>query len=302
MSARPYNQQLTALEPRAAPLNYPAHQKSRGEGIVIDHRFFPHIIDLIWSFMPYPSLVVATMVCKTWREDSIKRLFEHVTVRECDGDDNDIVIRSRNTLWPQYSAVLIKTGKDDVDDLEDIVTLTEVVDLLHNPNNPLFKRSKPCYLFEMLDEQSKTIRLQTPPAVEMFRVRHVTAPTFICFLDYSVQFCLTRASVVCATSDLTLSLDCYDDPTAPIVPTAANQTPWYLHLCTGMEHLDSFTIVLIDKTKHDPPRPTVTPLAPHIPDAGEIASNFLNRAPPTLGIVYEVLRLACNSAPGLYGL
>lgn len=292
MPAQPSDQQLTPLEPRTVPLNRLAHQTSPGEGIVIDHRFFPHIIDLIWSFMPYPSLVVATMVCKSWRKDSIKLLFEHVAVMECNRHGCDIIIRSRNTSWPERTALLIKAAREDVHEFEDIFNLTKVIDLLPNPNMPLDRGAKVCYLFDMLDGGGVNVRLHIPPAIDMHRAHHVAAPVVVCFLDYSAAFYLTRASPVCSEADLTLSLNCYSDPTAPLVPAPSNQIPWYLDLCTGTERLEHFTIILINMTGQDPPRPIITPLASHTPTPAEIPSAFLDREPPTLGIVYEVLRLA----------
>lgn len=63
--------------------------RARNRVVTFDHQFFPHTIALIWSFMPYSSLVVATMVCKSWNLDAKKRLLRlgHVIVMESNVED-----------------------------------------------------------------------------------------------------------------------------------------------------------------------------------------------------------------------
>lgn len=49
--------------------------------VVIDHRYYPHIIDLIWSHMDYESVAVSREVCTGWLKRANRVLQRHLTVR-----------------------------------------------------------------------------------------------------------------------------------------------------------------------------------------------------------------------------
>ena len=45
----------------------------------IDLECFPHVVDLIWEFLPDHSLHIAGQVCRSWRYRAQKRLYHHLS-------------------------------------------------------------------------------------------------------------------------------------------------------------------------------------------------------------------------------
>lgn len=84
------------------------HQPNDRSAIVtIDHRYFPHIIDLILSFLSYPGLIRCSGVCRSWRERVLSRLFDHVALFEPGQDGGLTEVWSRNLDWPNMTTNLI---------------------------------------------------------------------------------------------------------------------------------------------------------------------------------------------------
>lgn len=50
----------------------------------IDHRFYPHILDLIISFLPYPSLLTFRAIARSYRDKIDKNLFRHIRIQAID--------------------------------------------------------------------------------------------------------------------------------------------------------------------------------------------------------------------------
>lgn len=265
---------------------------TRNHSGTIDHRFFPHIIDLIWSYMPYPSLVMATMVCKAWCEDAKKRLLElgHVSVMEGDNTDYAITIRSRNTAWPDHSS-LLATAKEK--DLPNYYNVMKVIDLVPNPKRHPLDPVRDSNLLLDLSGLYQS-RVHIPPGVEMSHFYHMSAVTTICFLDYTRAYCLSRADRFCGAPYLTLSIDCYSDPTAPM--SSMHWEPWYLGFCTAAEYLEKFTVILNDRRGEEPPPKVRTAPRTMQHHLAGIEGWFLDRELPELGGAYEVLRIALRAS------
>lgn len=86
----------------------------------LDHRFYPHIVDLIFSSLSYTGLVACSAVCKEWRVQLRPHLFKHVAVFESVFCDETVVVRSRNLKRPQISAVLTASHPANVDALRNV--------------------------------------------------------------------------------------------------------------------------------------------------------------------------------------
>lgn len=115
MSNQPRFTDTSTVMPASHPSNLPQARPA----VVIDHRFFPHIIDLIISFLSYPGLIHCSIVCKSWRKDAHRRLIRHVAVFEYEEAEayepgaEPVLVRSRNLDWPAASTTLIDTFKGD---------------------------------------------------------------------------------------------------------------------------------------------------------------------------------------------
>ncbi|EJT49763.1 hypothetical protein A1Q1_01077 [Trichosporon asahii var. asahii CBS 2479] len=74
----------------------------------IDHLAYPHIIDLIWPHLAYPTLVAASRTCRAWRTRSLPDLAEHVSIRRGKGEglDCELIVSSRNLKYPDISVEL----------------------------------------------------------------------------------------------------------------------------------------------------------------------------------------------------
>lgn len=64
----------------------PSSPPSSDVSLIIDHRYFPHIVDLIFDFAPLDSLYALSRVCSDWR-GRVASQFEHVAgfrYKRCD--------------------------------------------------------------------------------------------------------------------------------------------------------------------------------------------------------------------------
>lgn len=58
--------------------------------ITIDHRFFPHIIDLVFSSLSYRGLTSWSKACTEWRERVRPLLLNHVAI--CEDENRRLAI------------------------------------------------------------------------------------------------------------------------------------------------------------------------------------------------------------------
>lgn len=104
----------------------PKEARQRKLRATIDHRFFPHIVDLIFSHLTYPGLVVCAQTSKSWKEKSTPSLLKHVAVFEC---GQTVVVKSRNVRWPNLSVQLIVAERSNFDALRCVINTPTIVDL-----------------------------------------------------------------------------------------------------------------------------------------------------------------------------
>lgn len=76
--------------------------------ITIDHLGFPHIIDLIWEEMSFPSLIAASQTCRAWHMRALPQIAEHVSIRKGGGEGPDrvLIVSARNLHYPDASLEL----------------------------------------------------------------------------------------------------------------------------------------------------------------------------------------------------
>lgn len=278
-----------------ALLSLALYNPASARRVVIDHQYLPHIVDRIWDFMPYPSLFRCTMVCKEWNADAKERLAEHAALLECNEPSHDVVVKSRHPLWPDYSTVLLKTwawrDKDRDERFENFYQLIKTIDVVPDPSRHPSEPYDPDRVHRT--HHPERARFYIPPGAAMFQVRHLTAASAVCFLDYSTEYPLSRATGICVPDFLTLSIDCYSDPTVPFLPLATYPTAWFMEFCTVENEVKRLTIILNNAIGQEPPRRVDA--APRAGD--DKAQDFDVRAMvrkryPWLGILFEVVRMA----------
>lgn len=225
-----------------------AHPDPSRPAVTIDHRFFPHIIDRIFSFLSYPGLIVCTRVCREWREKTTP-FYKHVAIFE-HGDDgnNRTVVRSRDHSYPDHSAVLMDAYFQGVD---------------HKASPPRIKDSGVVLDFTTFDGYYSTSDL---PQARRPRSRWPTAfyrllnPTIrnrdyseflsccfdgddvVRFIDYSEGVFTLGGECPDAPTALCLSINCYTNPTEPQAFLSSD----FDGLRNDFNRLDTLTVVLMD--------------------------------------------------------
>ncbi|EKC97265.1 hypothetical protein A1Q2_08423 [Trichosporon asahii var. asahii CBS 8904] len=81
---------------------------------ILDHRFYPHIIDLIWSHMDHESVAASREVCKGWRKRANRVLQRHLTVRPAPyPDTDDFLLSVKSFTHPDVAYPSFLVQRDD---------------------------------------------------------------------------------------------------------------------------------------------------------------------------------------------
>lgn len=198
--------------------------------ITIDHRFFPHIIDIILASLSYPGLVACASACKEWRGRLRSRLFKHVAVFESTLNDETTVIRSRDPSWPDKSAVLVVSDPANVHDFREVYH-SSIVDSYWSYegfelSQILGPTSRWPTVFHRLVVPATSYGIgdfghdPNPSESQSFSSRHVNWSDIVHFIDYSEgNYALSpHRRPARATSSAIISIACYSDPTALDAP------------------------------------------------------------------------------------
>lgn len=216
----------------------------------IDHLLYPHIIDLIWSSFLLRDLPVARRVCRAWRSRAEVILAEnirHVSLdfrpRTAAGQHDRVGLSVRDTLDTPEAHALLSV----LDFTEDSTPGTTPLQPLNEPWRPLFAAGKvevvdlvgfpnflPSYLPELFgsDTEENAGADWDPPAKPVVRWHNTHSScqkriaytplgpdTPVYFLDLRPGLPLPVIRVPNERQPRTfiVSIDCYADPTAPIL-------------------------------------------------------------------------------------
>lgn len=208
--------------------------------VIIDHRYFPHIIDLIWSYMPYPSLVACANACRLWRA-RMREHWEHCALIVY--EDGSVVERSQSLDYPAVSAILSSAQSVDESTLtDDVINSCTITDIYFNlPTNLRYTRSAhdwPANFtrdFVIFDEYPD----------ESFPASDTTV-----FLEYFSGhfYAPTIPEILAAPFELSLTVRCHTDPTAytPLITTAHMNAVMSIFPNGWINEVEHFTIILDD--------------------------------------------------------
>lgn len=199
----------------------------RKAAVAIDHRFFPHIVDLIFASLLYPGLVICSQACREWRERA-RSMHNHIAIFEKgnEGIGTPTVIRSRSIDWPGMSAVLVDSlfpsTRGTLSSIEDDGNAIEftAVDSYYNTFGPAQVRGPPSQwptvFHRLLDpsydrDDDSNYRYCLDGAFDylscFFRWDDV-----VHFIDYSDQWLSMPGDCPSDPINLVLSIDCYRNP------------------------------------------------------------------------------------------
>ena len=236
----------TGLNPAASTFNCTSSTTTRQ--VQIDHLYFPHIIDLIWSYMDYPAVVACAKSSRLWGERAMDYV-PHVALIEF--EDGSVVLRSRDLEWPEASAILFRPCS-----FSKVLGGFEVVDIFFNTDDGFktaFKSNEwPLnYLrYTTYDVWPPFHDFPTPDENEPEEVRSATV--FMEYRNGHFFYDTVLAVVPCNITSLTLTVHCYSNPTmsSPLVTTGHVNT--LISLFPGLEAVKTFTVILTGSEASDP--------------------------------------------------
>lgn len=194
-------------EPHLATSTSPEKLRySASDGPALDHRYFPHIIDLIWSYLDYPAIVACAKTGSLWREKAMDYV-DHVALFEF--EDGSVILRSRSLDWPE-SAVLMYP-RSYLGNFPSLLRGFQTVDIFYGipdelktapsfawPNN--FIRHSDYDHWPILQSSPKEIR---------------NATVFFEYRNGHFFFGTPMQVVPCDINSLTFTVYCESDPTRP---------------------------------------------------------------------------------------
>lgn len=196
---------LSDSPPAAVGSNSPA-------GVTIDHRSFPHIIDLIFASLTLPGLVAWSRACTEWRERVRPLLLKHVAIFE-DMNCDSIIVRSHDIAWPKHSIVLavVSTKTRALPQ----VSSANIVDSFYSDTGhrpaPRSTSSWPAAFYRLLSPRDTEDNAH--PRLRMGLLSCTLGWTDVVhFIDYSQGNFLFATDCPRNPFALTLSIDCYSNP------------------------------------------------------------------------------------------
>lgn len=231
-------------------------------GVTLDHLYFPHIIDRIWDFMPYPSLVVSSKVNQRWHDQAGLRLRDHVAVFHYEGQP--LVYRSRNVEYPEFSAPIYDndsvsqyTYSDDI--FEQMFYEASVYDAYSTCPRDAAQAGPPSswpHCFNRIPD----LRLgdwRDPDESEAMGhyIDDVCSDQVICFLEYRDGHFFAAPSGARYVDTLTLCIKCYNDPTEPLAALSGDLAgTLFMRVFPEFFRVAKLCIVLKDARNSDLPK------------------------------------------------
>lgn len=221
--------------------------------VLLDHRFFPHVVDLIFSHLTYPGLVACSRASRAWREKAKPRLLEHIAIFEC--EDNVIVVNSRDLEWPNLSTRLIVAERSNLGALRCVIDIPKTVDIYKEVKDPAMVAAFPT----AWPKGFTRLLGVNPPAwphhypLDQYHVQHLHSDDAITFIDYHDGRYMSQAGSGVHSSRMAFSVNCYSDPTLPLQPTIPGQLPAFSELVPCAGAASSVVIILNNCVGQSPP-------------------------------------------------
>lgn len=258
------------------------------QSVAIDQQSYPHIIDTIWSFMPYPSLVACMRVSKTWQTRARDQLFDHVVLME--RKNKTTVVLSRNLDWPEITAVLVLSQDGGIEPFRPMFQKSSIVDLPPPPTSRTPTDATPGGFKRFLNFGGHW----TGTKIEL---NELHCADVVCFMRYSNGHCLSPIGSVKWTNSLVLSIDCADSPMTDLrsVPQAKKYKSW--NIVDHLRFVERFALILKDGvgTTCKDPGPAGSAPQQAVDTTGDVGNHWEwepladGTCVPQLGVVCELL-------------
>lgn len=215
--------------PSPAPTNdIPQDIGPQEPRVIIDHQYFPHIIELILSFLPYPGLICCTAVCRDWRQHARNRLFDHVAVFERYYDGGLVEVWSRSIDWPHVTVNLISPDNKNYNAFKPVYT-SQTVDMFyfehlqHSPERGLTWNRPKAYA-RLLQAASGGIAF--PPREELgFTSDDVGSDDVVRFIRFDEEDFSFGEQTGIYPNTVTITVNCCIDPTEAAPPKTSAVWP-----------------------------------------------------------------------------
>lgn len=194
----------------------------------LDHRSFPHIVDLIWDLMPHASLVVCAKTCRSWKKTAESRLFNHIAFFQ--PDKNTAEFRSRGLNSTDNSVVLYQnTGSYGygrvrcIAPISRIIRRATVLDVYPSGGNgPITSSSAnwPELFTRILHPRYTQAPSRWPTTNVHDYIDHNRDLDWVSFVNYHDGhfFAFAGDASMFKASTLTLTVDCRSNPLTPPGP------------------------------------------------------------------------------------
>lgn len=245
--------------------------------VIIDHRFFPHIVDLVLSFLNYPGLIHCTAVCKSWRARAQARLFDHVAVFEYRNEEQSenkgledaesmkgekskevctteqVLVRSRNLKWPDASIKLIAVNSNDIHSMDRVYRNAAVVDCYCESFEPDQAVGPPACWPTTFQRLLDCERVDPLPEAQNFSTDQLDWSDIAYFIDYVGDRYEFGPMTPGYPVTLAVTISCYSDPTQRRTSMLSAVWPDFQDLMSDADVAPDLTIILKNCMDQEPP-------------------------------------------------
>lgn len=232
---------------------------SSADKVLLDHRYFPHIIDLIWRYMTFPSLIPSSHVSIAWRRKARPKLLKHVAM--FNHRRGPVTVRGRNPdpLGPSpivYKGYGSLVSKYDDNALIDIFCEAAILDAYPASSNEIASIDRADHwpkVFKRLIGIASGHNLFDKSNTLLNNIDNMFASDLVCFAQFrDGHFFLPKARSH-DVRRLTLTLDCHSNPAvlqpSPCLWRGSNLS----QMLSTVGRYGEFTIILKDARYSTPP-------------------------------------------------
>lgn len=243
--------------PPATTTALAAPNPATSDRVLLDHRYFPHIIDLMLDMTTHSTLLVCAKVCRSWKLKAEWRLAKHVSVfraLNCSTGEYEYVFKSRDFNDAHGSVELWRNTRSGEDDncqmsLSEIFRCATALDIYELPVNQFELDGDveiwPLTFARIFSDREEQAPLDWIEERELY-IKYSNPCELVCFVQVQDGHFYGSDVPTHSVRELTLNVVCHSNPATIPAPMCLARAMMFMGSVPSSTDVEQFTIILHD--------------------------------------------------------